>query len=318
MTRRLALLVLIALTATAFPACGRHAFEVRATFDDVGDLQPRHSVQVADVRVGHIVSIHLTNDFRAEVTMSIDAGRKIPKNSEAVLRTTSLLGEKFVELRALGDPAAAPYLHDGDVVARTEQAPELEFVAEAAVNVLGGVVGSDVATLINTGAEAFGGRGDDLRRIIDDLSQLSATLAGRSAEIQTIIDHFDTTTRTLSASAGDLSTLFANLAQTTKVLADNRQLTIDALAELSRLARVQNDVLDRYRGDIDRQIKQVDAILTVAAGQTGEIATLLDWLQKFIIGLPQAIPGDFAQVYGWFVTSDADTRPKGPAGNNAP
>jgi phospholipid/cholesterol/gamma-HCH transport system substrate-binding protein len=51
--------------------CGGGGMKLVATFDDVGDLQPRHSVQMADVRVGQISSIKLTDDYKARVTMSV-------------------------------------------------------------------------------------------------------------------------------------------------------------------------------------------------------------------------------------------------------
>ena len=317
MTRRLLVAsVALALGAAPLGACGGDdGLVIRATFDDIGDLQARHSVQMADVRIGEIRSVRLTDDFRAEVTMTIDAGRNVPKDSVALLRTTSLLGEKFIELRPNGDPGAGPYLQDGDRLDRTDEAPELEFVAQEAIHVLGSVVASDVAGLIESGAASFGGRGEDLKALIEDLAGISRTLATRTDEIQRIIDGLDATTATLAAGSDDIADLLTNLATATQVLADNRQRALTALDQLSRLARVQNDVLVTYRADIDRQIKQVDEILLVAAGQTAELSLLVDWLERFVVGTPKVVPGDFAQVYGWFIPEPQDTRPDGPAGN---
>jgi phospholipid/cholesterol/gamma-HCH transport system substrate-binding protein len=312
------LVVAVLVAATPMAACGRDkGFVVRATFDDVGDLQSRHSVQMADVRIGEIRSVRLTKDFKADVTMTIRSGRNVPKDSVALLRTTSLLGEKFIELRPNGDPGAGPYLADGDRIAKTAEAPELEFVAKEAINLLGSVVASDVAGLVESGAEAFGGRGEDLNALIQDLAGISHVLASRTDEIQRIIDGLDATTATLAASSDDIAALLSNLATTTQVLADNRQRAITALAQLSRLARVQNEVLVKYRSDIDRQIKQVDEVLAVAAGQTAEVSLLVQWLEQFVVGTPKVIPGDFAQVYGWFIPEPQDPRPDGPAGNRA-
>ena len=68
-------------------------------FEDSSDLVVNHSVQVADVRVGSISGIELTEDFHALVTMDLRDGLELPADSVAVLRQTSLLGEKFVEIR---------------------------------------------------------------------------------------------------------------------------------------------------------------------------------------------------------------------------
>ena len=300
--RRAVLSAIAALVATAaLSGCGRGGIKVVAVFDDVGDLQPRHAVQVADVRVGEISSIKLTEDFKARVTMRVSSNVRIPERSRAVLRTTSLLGEKFVEIRPIGSPTATPYLRDGSVLEGSITAPELEFVAEEFVQVLGAVNATDIATLAETGAQAFEGRGDDLRKLLDDLSTISSTFASRSGAITQVIDNLDSTAGTLAAGNDDVDDLLGNLATTSQILADNRQRTIDAIAQLSRLAAVQNTVLGRYRGDIERQIVQADGIVAEVAGQTEELRLLIDKLHAFTIGTPKTIPGDFTQVYMWLV-----------------
>jgi len=302
-----ALLVAIVM-GTLLAACGSGGYTFKATFDDVGDLQKSGGVQIADVRVGKIASISLTKDFRAKVTMAINSGVHVPKNSEALVRTTSLLGEKFIELRPLGPPTQAPYLSNGDTVTRTQQAPELEFVADSAIELLGAVNSSDVASIIQTGAEAFQGRGPELNRLISDLSTISGTLASRTQQLTSIIDNLDRGAQTLASGSDDLKTLLTNLATTSQILADNRQKAVDAVKQLSRLAAVQNDVLDKYHQNIDKQIKQVDAILAVAATQTQQLGTVVDFLNQFVYALPKAIPQDFTQVYMWAVPCFQDSR----------
>lgn len=313
MRRALAVVAVVAVATMTLAGCSSARLSLVATFDDIGDLQARHAVQVADVRVGTVASITLTDDFKAEVTMSLDPDVKIPEASVALLRTTSLLGEKFIELRPLDAPTderplRGPFLHDGDRVPRTAEAPELEFVAEEAITVLGAVMADDLATIIDTGAQAFGGRGEDLKSLITDLSSISATFAARSTEIGQIIDHLDRATATLAAGSGEIERLLINLAGTTRVLAENRTRVVNALDALAALARSQNGVLGTYQAAIDRQIKQVDAILAIAAGQTTELANLIVWLEKFVLGTPKTVPGDFAQVYGWIIPVEQDPR----------
>ena len=310
MRRRLPSVVTALAVVVGLSACGGDGITVTAVFDDVGDLQPRHSVQVADVRVGRIKSIELTSGYKARVAMSLDPDVNIPADSTALVRTTSLLGEKFIEIRANGDPANGPFLRDGGVLEDTGEAPELEFVAQDVVTVLGAVNASDIATLAETGAEAFGGRGPELRGLIDDLSTISGTFASRTGQITDVIDNLDRTASTLANGSGDIDQLLRNLSVTSQVLADNRGRTINALEQLTRLAAVQNSVLGRYRNDIDRQIKQADAIVSIAAGETAELSNLVDWLARFAVGVPKTIPPptDFTQVYMWLIPADQDPR----------
>ena len=309
--RFLLVAIATAVLAGVLSGCsGPQTMRVTASFDDVGDLVAGHSVQVADVRVGRITGIELTDDFKARVTMSVRESARVPRDAIAVLRTTSLLGEKFIELRPQDTARAGrgPYLRDGDHIDETGEAPEIEFFAEQAISVLGAVTGDDIATLVDTGAEGFGGRGEELRSLISDLSTISATLASRTTEITTIIDNLDRATATLADGSGDVSALLANLASTTQILSDNRHRAVTALQQLSRLAAVQNDLLSRYAADMDRQLKQIDAIVEVAASQTDEVGRVVDWLDRFLISTPRVIPKDMTQVYMWLVPESEDDR----------
>ena len=315
-TATLALAVLAAsMGACSLPGQVEGPVQLTATFDDVGDLVSGHSVQVADVRVGSITGIELTDDFHAKVTMRIKDDLDLPVDSVATLRTTSLLGEKFIELRppAEGEqvePAAdceGEVLVDGCRLLATQQAPELEFVAEEAVQVLGGVVANDLGTLVETGAVGFGGRAAELGSLIDSISVVSSTMAGQSDNIVRIIDGLDQATAALAEGSSSVDELLVNLARTTDVLADNRDLILQTLEDLTRLARDQNEiVLQPFRDDIERQIEQLDAILSTVIGQREEVGVLVDWLARFVGVAPKGIPEDFALVYGWFVPAPTD------------
>ena len=242
--------------------------------------------------------------------MHISADRKIPRNVAAILRTTSLLGEKFVELRPLGNPAKGPYLQDGDVITETQEAPELEFVAEQAINVLGAVTAGDVATLIDTGA-------DVVHRPHRTTSARSSTRwrptaprwPTRTQNIASIVDHLDVS---IGAVAGEGASLEGaprrprgHDARRSRTTATRRSPLV---RNLSRLAAVQNVELDKYQANVEKQIHQVDDILRVLAGQTTELQSLIDWLDKFVYGVPSTIPNDFTNVFGWLIPSQLDPR----------
>ena len=301
MTRRLpVLLFLLAATvlAATLPACGGGgSLTLIAYFGDTGDLQSRGSVQVADVRVGTIGQITLTEDFRARVVLHIKRGTKVPKSSQAVLRTTSLLGERFVELRAVGTSPPGQYLADGDTVAQSVEQPELELVAQTAVELLGGVSASSVASIVSTGAQALGGRGPQLGALIADLNSISTTLATRTTQIGQVIDNLDRASQSLAAGAPDLSALLANLGQTTTLLATDRNQAVTALAALTHLAKAADYSLTKYASDIDREIRQVDAVTGTVVNSLADISVLIDWLQRFAVDFPKGIQGNYGDIY---------------------
>jgi phospholipid/cholesterol/gamma-HCH transport system substrate-binding protein len=320
--RRTIAIAVVGLVATAgcsLPGTKTGPLTITATFTDIGDLVQNHAVQVADVRVGSVTKIELTSDFKAKITMSIEDVR-LPADAVAELRQTSLLGEKFIALRAC-DPSPAHLdagcepttaklgekNHSDIPVTRTTEAPELEFVADQAIRLLGGVVANDLATLVQTGSVGFAGRGAELRGLIDDLAVVSSGLADQTANIQTIIEGLDQATSALAADSTGLDQLLVNLSATTTVLAQNRQQLVDTLQALTRLVQAQNDlVFDPYVKQVDLQIKQVDAILGKVTEGRAEVALLIDWVNKFIYRVPLGIPHQFAQVYAWFALCNPD------------
>jgi len=314
MTRRLRSPLVATLVASICAAvlsgCGSSGYKLIATFDDAGDLQSRGSVQIADVRVGQVGTITLTPSFKARVELKLRSNVPVPADATAILRTTSLLGEKFVELRP-GTPKSTttgPFLHDGDRVRSTREAPELENVADAAITLLGAVEATDVATLTDVGAEAFGPHSAELRSLITSLSSVSASLADRTKQIGEIIEHLDGASSTLAGGADDLRSLLSNLSTTTQVLSDNRDRAVTALDQLARLARAQNAVLTPYFANIDTQIKQVTGIVDTVRQNQSSLDAVLVWLDRFTAEVPQLIPGDFTQVYMRLVPFCTDAR----------
>src|SRR5918999_4555966 len=97
-----ALLLVIAVLASACTALGLGSScggtELIARFEQIGDLVVGANVQSSDVKIGSIQEIEL-DEWTARVSMCLDEGEQVPADVEAVVRTTSLLGEKFVDLR---------------------------------------------------------------------------------------------------------------------------------------------------------------------------------------------------------------------------
>ena len=74
-------------------------------FRDVLDLVPQSTVKVDDVTVGKVKSIKLKG-YVAEVAVEIPGDLKLPENTTAQIRQTSLLGEKFVQLDRPENPGS--------------------------------------------------------------------------------------------------------------------------------------------------------------------------------------------------------------------
>lgn len=74
-----------------------------ARFTDAGGLNSGADVLLAGVSIGRVESVELAEDGAALATLSIDQGRKLPKNLVAVLPTSFIaIGDRQVLLKPLG------------------------------------------------------------------------------------------------------------------------------------------------------------------------------------------------------------------------
>ncbi|GAA0841653.1 outer membrane lipid asymmetry maintenance protein MlaD [Marinobacter szutsaonensis] len=120
-----ALLVLALQVSGLSPKAAESTYTLYANFNDTGGLTPRGKVSMAGVTVGTIESISLDKEtFQARVRMSIQAEvDNIPADSSAVIRTSGLLGEQYIDISIGGDMES---LQAGDTFYSTQSAMNLE------------------------------------------------------------------------------------------------------------------------------------------------------------------------------------------------
>lgn len=102
-----------------------NTYTVYADFNDAGSLSPRGKVSMAGVTIGRIRDVSLDQEtFQARVAMEIDAEvDSIPKDSMAVIRTSGLLGDQYIDISVGG---AMESLAAGDHFYETQSAMNLE------------------------------------------------------------------------------------------------------------------------------------------------------------------------------------------------
>ena len=122
--------VLLGIVAMAYLAMslgevdllGNSGYRIYAVFDSSSGLKSGASVEIAGVSIGKVKEIKL-KDYASVVEMSIDRSVKIPDDSIFAIRTSGLIGEKFIKVVPGG---SEEYLKDGDTVSDTESSVSLE------------------------------------------------------------------------------------------------------------------------------------------------------------------------------------------------
>lgn len=127
----LALLTLVMKVSGISTLASSKGYRVTAQFTDIGGLRVRAPVTVAGVRIGEVTRIELQpGELNAKVTMSLRGDKPIPyEDSSARILTEGLIGSNYISIVPGFDEEGSrdhPYLREGDVIPKTQEAVILE------------------------------------------------------------------------------------------------------------------------------------------------------------------------------------------------
>lgn len=269
-----------------------NALQIEALFDDVGDLVKGAAVQSSDVRIGTVKGIELEG-FKASVSMEIDADAELRSDASAFIRSTSLLGEKFVQLTS---GVGGRRLADGDVIPsdRTDKVAALDDVLGKLGKILEGGSLSDLGAFIDSAAGIVRDKEQQLGLLFAELRKVTNTTAARAPEIGTAVDNIESTFSALNDRA--FSDAIASSAGATQVLADQQadlDRLVDSLADFSEVAGRYASATTEAN---DGSIKDLRLILDEVMKTTGDLDKSLSTLASFTDLWPRAIPGDYLQL----------------------
>ncbi len=103
---------------------GNDTYALEARFTSASGLNTGSNVVVAGVPVGRVEAIRMEpSEYTAIVTFRVMSGLKLPTDSMASIKTTGLIGDKFV---ALSPGADETHLEPGARITMTESSVDLE------------------------------------------------------------------------------------------------------------------------------------------------------------------------------------------------
>ena len=300
MTRRLVALVAIAtLVGSGCSAIGITAAcngtEIIGKFEQVGDLVPNANVQSSDVEIGTVSTIEL-DGWEAEVTMCLDPGEQVPQDTELVIRTTSLLGEKFVDVQTQAE--GPPYLEDGDIVSsdNTSKATELEEVFAKLASVLGTGNLEQINRFTTAQANILRNRGGELREVLSRFRRFTDVLNRRRTDIATSIDSLDSVAETVVGDSRTLERFLESFAGSSRVLEDQKEELQRLLVALDRFTLVSVQLLNATEQGLDEQFRDLRPVLRTAVANSGNLRESLQTLATFTQWFPETMPGDYLQL----------------------
>ncbi|MFL6090775.1 MAG: MCE family protein [Aeromicrobium sp.] len=271
---------------------GDHPYTVKAEFRDAMDLVPQGGVRSRDVTVGRITDVKLKpGSWTALVTMQVNGDTRLPDNTEATIRQTSLLGEKFVSLDA---PSGGGYgsLGNGDVIGldRSGRNPELEEVLSAAAMLFNGGGLEKINTITRELNKLMDGREGDLRDLIHNSTVFTQTLDQNKNAILTALERINHLAVATNAQEHNIDLALRDIPPALEVLDDQRDDLVKMLKALDRLSDVATGVIRKSKADTITDLRLLQPTLKGLADADDSLVGVLRQLPTF--PFPDMLVGD--------------------------
>lgn len=298
--RRLGLLaVVFALLTGGCTSLIGGGTQITAEFRNVGDLVRLADVQLADSDIGIVTDLSLNPDrWTAVVTMRLDHGVEIPEGTEAIVRSTSLLGEKFVSLDPPPGGEGMPPMADGGHIPleRTRKAPEIEAVFQELGGLLASGALADLGKLTSSLATIVEGQEERIGNVVDGTQQLVETLSSRREALANALVRLESASGTLAGETRVIDRFLETSDEATRILADQGDDLAELVTQLDRLGESQVELIGEHHQDIQRQIDSLVEIVDKVFEAREDLDTALTKLPQFATFFAAAAPGDYIQL----------------------
>ncbi|MFE0751205.1 MCE family protein [Gordonia sp. NPDC058843] len=266
---------------------GGGSYEITALIPSAVGLVNNAPVLIDDATVGSIGDIEV-EDWNALVTIRLNDGVIVPRGSHVMVGLTSVLGSTHLEIVQPAEPEGGR-LAPGDEIPLTKCPEQSNIVTDPAVPavpdinaaqqvsactypsteqvlsslsvVLNGGGLSQIGDIVHEMSQVFGGREDQIKKLIPRLNTLVADLNAQKGNIIRATEGLDRLSRTMNEQAGTIERALADSPQILQLLVDQRQQFLDTLGSVATLSKTANDILDANSENIVTIVEGVEPAL---------------------------------------------------------
>jgi len=241
-------------------------YRLNTSFGEATQLAKEADVRISGVSVGKVKTIDPGPTGRSKAVIEIDSKyAPLPKDSKAILRQKTLLGETYVELTP-GTKRKGNMIPENGTLPGSQVSPTVEL--DEIFRAFPPKTREAFGTWMQTQAVAFKGRGKDLSDTLGNLAPfaqdttiLLQALKAQQADVRGVLNNTGTVFNALSARDGQLSSLISNsntVFRTTaqrnadlqglfRVLPTFEKESITTLNRLTRFSQSANPLITQLR-----------------------------------------------------------------------
>ena len=286
-------LVALCLFAASIAVTGlylRGGFEggvpVSAVFSAPGvgqQLPVGGDVKVRGVLVGRISDIHLRDDGKAVVELSLDRDVELSDASAAEIRSKTAFGQKWVELIPPSHPRHDDILGPGSVIpdTMTTEPLELERAMQLGHELLTAIPLDDLSVLLRSLADGFSGQDDDARLALDRGLVALQGINAKRPEFELALRQLRTTAQYLDRNDEDLLSFLKSLDRANRSLLASAPEFQKSLESVPTFLNEYSDFQEQIDGDLSHLIQNGATLAEILERRSDDIVALVENLEAF-------------------------------------
>lgn len=306
-------------TASDLPLPGTsmrgETYRVTVSFDDALNLAVGAPVKIDGVPIGRVDSIGV-EDLKAVVTLQIAEDTPVATDADFRLRTTTALGELFVDVVDPAEAAeAATVPEDGvpedDVLAdgaevgleQSSVAPTIEDTLSAASLFINGGGLGQIQTIVDETNLMIGGREDTVRDVLQRATSTASSITAMSGEIDAALVAISEASRVVGERQATIDRALVEIAPAAQVLDENTAELVDLLTSIDTLGSVVIPTIEQTRADLVTIVAESGPVFDQVTAVEPRIDAGVAELLQFIDGLEAGVPASYLNTHLQFQAS---------------
>jgi phospholipid/cholesterol/gamma-HCH transport system substrate-binding protein len=278
-------------------------YPVRAVFANVLNLPDDAQVRLGAEVVGEVSSIS-TQNFQADLTLSIEHSVRLLVGTTAQIRFDNPLGEEYVLLQApvassvAAAGGTARFIQPDAAIAEndTSTAPSVEDTFGALSLVLNGGGLNQLQTIIHELNNTFNSNQPQIRSFLTTIDTGVRTVAGGRAVIDAALASIENLTEKLNAGRSTIANGVDTIGPAVGVLASENTQISSLLGELSNLGVIGTRVAEESGQNSVTDVKDLLPVVDQLVSVSHQIGPDLADLARFEAETPKVAPGAYLQV----------------------
>jgi phospholipid/cholesterol/gamma-HCH transport system substrate-binding protein len=239
-------------------AAGIGQYTLKAELPTSGGLYKTSNVTYRGETIGTVTAVEPT-ETGVRVTMSIADRYQIPIDASANVHSVSAVGEQYVDLVSVGNPGR--YFSPGQTITKGTVPTDIGPALDAANRGLAALPKEKIASLLDETAQAVGGLGPALQRLVDATQAIAGDFKTNISDINDIIENSGPIIDSQVNSSDAIARWSHNLNILTAQSAENDQHVKSILSQGAPTADQVNSVFSDVRESLPQTLANLEILL---------------------------------------------------------